>query len=845
MPTTTEILLKYSVDNKQALAGTKQIIDGLGQLQGATAAETLLAEKLKQGLEVLDRGKALKQLALDAAAGVTPLDQVIQKLDQMNATDSELQKLSKDMDTFAASAQKAADATTQIASAPRGVRDIGVQGQGELPFPDMGGGDTSGGAAGGVLGNLRQSAIALPGVGYQSPLVVGLRVAEKAADATGASLLQLGIAGGIVVGAILLVKQAFDQFTSSIKEGKERVAAALTAQDDYYEALRNSTTEQVKATIATLDHNQALLKQQIAENANAIKSASTLPSTSLPLFIFDTIIHKSGDLVGATSDIVEKQKTLEQQYQAQEDTITRLSQGLENGAFAANTAAAQEELLKKAREETSKTNIALIEQDVATRQRLIGLRDTGAEQLQALQEAGGHNAHDLTDAVYAQIKANQDRAALITNVELPALARLNDGSEATFAKVHDLNVELVQLGIQNELIKTSVLDVVAARQNEINALQAQKDYSDEFNDSLQDVNKAQVAAGEAATKTADAYKALLAADTEHRGNLEDIQAKYDTATAEALVKKNDKLAAIDEQARARTLEQHQKDDLSIREAEATGNFARVQQILAQQRLDDKQRATQVDKQKDDADKTYNDQLKAAEKQNKSLLDSEAERFDKELDQRRAAYDKAVDDQRALNSKLESLRAESAFKDIYWVGVVTAAYDKVRVAQGAFTAQMLSDADKINQWIASGGAAWKNVDSTGWATTNGSGGGTSKPTNVGAHRPGEVVGLPAVTGTAASILLGNPVFGGYRAYGGDVAAGRGYIVGEKGPEWFAPRRDGYIVPNGGKGLSGDLNIKVHATGDSEANRAAATEIAIKVGNQVLKHVGKGIDQLAVN
>lgn len=41
------------------------------------------------------------------------------------------------------------------------------------------------------------------------------------------------------------------------------------------------------------------------------------------------------------------------------------------------------------------------------------------------------------------------------------------------------------------------------------------------------------------------------------------------------------------------------------------------------------------------------------------------------------------------------------------------------------------------------------------------------------------------------LLG---FGGFRANGGDVQSGRGYIVGEKGPEFFAPKSAGTIIPN---------------------------------------------------
>ena len=40
------------------------------------------------------------------------------------------------------------------------------------------------------------------------------------------------------------------------------------------------------------------------------------------------------------------------------------------------------------------------------------------------------------------------------------------------------------------------------------------------------------------------------------------------------------------------------------------------------------------------------------------------------------------------------------------------------------------------------------------------------------------------------------FGGFRANGGPVSAGRSYVVGERGPEWFVPNQSGSIVPGGG-------------------------------------------------
>jgi hypothetical protein len=53
------------------------------------------------------------------------------------------------------------------------------------------------------------------------------------------------------------------------------------------------------------------------------------------------------------------------------------------------------------------------------------------------------------------------------------------------------------------------------------------------------------------------------------------------------------------------------------------------------------------------------------------------------------------------------------------------------------------------------------------------------------------------GTGLSSLLGS-LFGGARAAGGPVEAGKAYLVGERGPELFRPETSGQIVPNGGDG-----------------------------------------------
>jgi hypothetical protein len=64
-------------------------------------------------------------------------------------------------------------------------------------------------------------------------------------------------------------------------------------------------------------------------------------------------------------------------------------------------------------------------------------------------------------------------------------------------------------------------------------------------------------------------------------------------------------------------------------------------------------------------------------------------------------------------------------------------------------------------------------------------------------------LSSAIGSAFSGVSFSSIFSGigsflgglFRAEGGPVVAGRPYVVGERGPEWFVPRQSGVVLPNG--------------------------------------------------
>jgi hypothetical protein len=67
------------------------------------------------------------------------------------------------------------------------------------------------------------------------------------------------------------------------------------------------------------------------------------------------------------------------------------------------------------------------------------------------------------------------------------------------------------------------------------------------------------------------------------------------------------------------------------------------------------------------------------------------------------------------------------------------------------------------------------------------------------------GLGGLGGGGGGLL--GAQFGGFRAAGGPVSAGRAYVVGERGPEIMVPGASGQIIPNGGFGGSVTMRTEV--------------------------------------
>lgn len=96
--------------------------------------------------------------------------------------------------------------------------------------------------------------------------------------------------------------------------------------------------------------------------------------------------------------------------------------------------------------------------------------------------------------------------------------------------------------------------------------------------------------------------------------------------------------------------------------------------------------------------------------------------------------------------------------------------------------------------------------------------------------GEGGGFGSIVSSIAGALFGGGSLPG-RALGGPVAAGMGYMVGEKGPELFLPRQSGSIVPNGA--LGGGTVVFNVSTPDANSFRASQGQMLAQAQQQIAR------------
>lgn len=111
---------------------------------------------------------------------------------------------------------------------------------------------------------------------------------------------------------------------------------------------------------------------------------------------------------------------------------------------------------------------------------------------------------------------------------------------------------------------------------------------------------------------------------------------------------------------------------------------------------------------------------------------------------------------------------------------------------------------------------------------------------------DLFGTPGTTEAGSLGGLLASFFGGFKAEGGPISAGRGYVVGERGPEFIVPRQPGFVIPNhqlgiggGGGSVSVPIDISIDARGADPAGLARVEQQLAQLRREVPGLAVKGI------
>lgn len=435
------------------------------------------------------------------------------------------------------------------------------------------------------LFNARQAAIALPGVGYQSPLTIGIRGLEIAAAKTGASVGQLGAAVGIVGATAAVVAVAFDRFNQQLEGSQKLLAGALAANENYYDALGTLTSEQVDEQIATLQRLRPVLEQQVNELQNALDSAFA-QAQQTPLGDIGARALFNQLPTGALKEALDEASAA---LNSNIQTEARLTQGREAGAFAANDVAEAERELADLRKQLA--DVRTSREVSSVNAELAAQRLTSDERQKRIAELG-------EEIAILRARSNADDLSATTQLKL--IDQINDLEAeygALIAVTDSYGDRLARQAQYTEALKTQT-------DNYFDALQREGEIRDALAQNAQDV----------AESLADYNRKSLQETSDYHERIAELETDAADRRAEIAQDAQDRIAEIESQAAI-----DRAEAIGYRDADA---LRKANERAAQQKKQvDKQEDRQIDNLEKSLDKQVRTAQRSYERQQRALEDA--------------------------------------------------------------------------------------------------------------------------------------------------------------------------------------------------------------------------------
>jgi hypothetical protein len=512
--------------------------------------------------------------------------------------------------------------------------------------PAAGGGVDRAQSAGDVSTGLSAVGAVLPGGAGNAFRTAG----DIAGVAENLPRLTAGLAGlGVSVGSVLAVAAPLAIAVGAIAivmDRAEKANRAYLATEEEIARLRiTGTSEDAQVQLLAAQEELAIAQARVRD--------IYLQKFSRPVNLenFIATLGGSGGLDKALADA-------QAQAGAASSKIDALNQELEKGTFAANDAAAAEKRLAEGR-------IAEIQAAADLRLQIEGLKDS----------ASSGQIEEMIAATQREIAVRQQQ---IREMESQV-----GTTEEGIAQIAALSLEIENLTEKERLLQTEVVGVVAAREAEIAALEAQNDLLKTAQDKAAEVAATQKqfneAVGQLEEQTAERREQVI---EQSAGRILDIETRLADSIASTIrdaSRANDAAARKLEDDIAKVGQEAAEQEISLRDETADRiNDLEERAAAERQRIlrDYNRSANQAIQDRDavaldQARQTRNDALKDNEKQLEQGVKEEREALKKRLEEQKRSNEQRLRDLRqsyeqeqrerqiALNQKLADLQQNAA------------------------------------------------------------------------------------------------------------------------------------------------------------------------------------------
>ena len=647
--TTAEILFQYTVDRASADRAAREVARLFEDTRKRALGVDAAAEEMNKRLADIGRNKAIENIvtnarnaAIETGSWSDALEYAAYNLSAIGASEKEIQRVT---DQIAKSAQE----TNILLERYRKVKEEMIA---TAEVAERSGGyGRSGNSRSGILGRIGTSIINSPDIGPSTDIGRALRGLDAVMMSTQASTTSLVASFGLLAPTMAGVALAVHNFNEQIKESKQLLDGAITAQDIYYDAVTTMSTAEVQADLEARQHRNAILQLQINETRQALESGWDY-SIDAVNDSFGNLIRGLGldsifepslgqladplmrglDALGVTPyQAMQEQLTeLEGEFNINEQVIGRYTVGLQQNVFAINDARLAVEDLERAGAAYARSQFeaSLQVQQMTSQERDARISEINYElyQMQRYSNAG-IDLGQTTGEMAERAKQLEGELFVLQNTT----ESFADRAEATA-----LRLEAITEANDN------YLDGLEQWGKARDALtKAQQAYDKALLDSIQDQQKIRE---DAAEKEADITRKqadkLADLETNHGEKRADIIADYLNSIAEA----NEKFGVSQANAVG------ERDALAALRAEQQ----RIEEIKKAQKQADKQNAdtdAQYKKQATQAQKQADEQMANARRQAERALQLETQRNNAELQTRQWALQQAqVDLLNAENAK---------------------------------------------------------------------------------------------------------------------------------------------------------------------------------------------------